>query len=151
MIINDAIREDIPTLVKFQLNMALETEDLSLDAGKISKGINAIFDDPAKGRYFVARLNNEITGCLMITYEWSEWRNASIIWIQSVYVAEKYRRQGVYRSLYQHIQKLVQTHDEYQGIRLYVEQNNSRAQEVYRSLGMTDEHYLLFEWMDDSN
>ncbi len=136
-------------LVQFQVNMARETEDISLDPVSVSEGIKTMFNNPEKGKYFVARVDDEIAGCLMITYEWSEWRNASVVWIQSVYVAEKFRRQGIYRALYEHVQQLVKTNDEYQGIRLYVEQNNTRAQAVYKALGMTDEHYLLFEWMDE--
>jgi ribosomal protein S18 acetylase RimI-like enzyme len=128
--------------------MAWETEEMSLDSDKVAGGIQALFDDPAKGKYFIARIDNETVGCLMITFEWSEWRNASVIWIQSVYVKEKYRRKGVYRALYEHVKTMVRNSDAYQGIRLYVEQQNHRAQQVYKALGMTDEHYLLFEWMD---
>ena len=150
MIITEAKTSDIPTLANFQCSMAWETEEMKLDPDEVAKGIQALFDDPSKGKYFVARINDETAGCLMITFEWSEWRNASVIWIQSVFVDAKYRRQGVYRALYQHVKAMVKNNEGYQGIRLYVEQQNHRAQQVYKALGMTDEHYLLFEWMGES-
>lgn len=143
-----ATRSDIPTLIRFQQQMAHETEDLALNEETLAKGISAVFDHPPRGAYFKAIIEGKIAGCLMITYEWSEWRNASIIWIQSVYVEKEFRRQGVYSALYQHIKDIVDRQPgAFQGIRLYVEKNNRPAQHVYESLGMTEEHYLLYEWL----
>lgn len=149
MIISEATPLDIPLLAKFQCQMAEETENLNLDQSSVEAGIQAMFDDPARGKYFTARINNTLAGCLMITLEWSEWRNAYVIWIQSVYVDNAFRKQGVYAALYNHIKTMVRENDMYQGIRLYVDQSNTAAQKVYQALGMTDQHYFMYEWMNE--
>lgn len=149
MIIEPATLEDVPHLVKFQQEMAYETEGLQLASDNLRKGIETLLSQPEKGKYFVARINDKLAGCLMITSEWSEWRNASILWIQSVYVDKSFRRQGIYKALYNHIKKMVEDDNKYEGIRLYVDKSNVKAQEVYKSLGMNDQHYLLFEWINE--
>ena len=147
MNIREASPADKKILMGFQKNMALETEGLKLDEKVLKHGLESILNDPAKGRYFVAEDQDETIGCLMITPEWSDWRNGTVWWIQSVYVDKEYRRKGVYRKLYQYIQRFVNSNPDYKGIRLYVEKNNTTAQEVYKALGMDGEHYSLFEWM----
>ncbi len=127
--------------------MARETEELELDRETCGKGVAAVFDDQSLGRYFVAEENGEVVGSLLITYEWSDWRAGMVWWIQSVYVVPELRRQGVYRGLYEHVQKIVQDDESVSGIRLYVDRRNTRAQQVYETLGMNGEHYLVFEWM----
>lgn len=138
---------DQPVLIDFQLRMALETESITLDLATVTRGVEAVFADPAKGCYFVVERESEVIACLMITYEWSDWRCGNVWWIQSVYVLPAYRRQGIYKFLYLHIKKQVQFDPELRGIRLYVDRTNDQAQAVYRKLGMNGDHYQVFEWM----
>lgn len=142
-----AVPDDIPTLVDFQCKMAKETEDLDLDPAIVRQGVTAVMEDPSKGTYYVAKDGNRIAGCLLTTPEWSEWRNGTVLWIQSVYIDHAYRKQGIFRSLYSFVQDLVHTSDELRGIRLYVEKTNVQAQHVYEAIGMDGDHYQLFEWM----
>lgn len=147
LLIRDAVKEDLERIARFQENMAWETEKLKLDATKIRTGIAAVFEDASKGRYFIAEFEGEAAGSLLITYEWSDWRNSWVYWIQSVYVEAAYRRKGIYRALYQHVQALVSKQRDVAGIRLYVERTNETAQKTYTNLGMDGQHYQLFEWM----
>jgi GNAT superfamily N-acetyltransferase len=142
-----AERRDIPAIIEFQLAMARETEGLELDLAVLTRGVEALFADPALGRYFVADSGGEIAGSLMITYEWSDWRNGMVWWIQSVYVHPEYRRRRIYAGLYAHVRRLVEDEATVRGIRLYVDRRNKLAQQVYQRLGMDGEHYLVFEWM----
>jgi GNAT superfamily N-acetyltransferase len=112
-----------------------------------ARGVRAIFDDRSLGEYWVAELEGEVVGCLLLTREWSDWRNGTVLWIQSVYVQPEARRRGVYRALYQHIRLRVETTPDLRGIRLYVEQRNRGAHDTYERLGMRQDHYTLFEWM----
>jgi ribosomal protein S18 acetylase RimI-like enzyme len=145
----DASPGDAAAIVDFQLRMAEETEGIALDRHLVSRGVEAVFADPALGRYLVATAGGEVTGSLLVTYEWSDWRNAVVWWIQSVYVAPSMRGRGVYAALYRHVQSLAGDEPGVAGIRLYVDHRNSRAQEVYRRLGMNGDHYRVFEWMKD--
>jgi len=147
MNIEKAALADIPVLVNFQQQMASETEDLKLNEDILTAGIRQLFADPGKGQYIVVRDQEQAVGCLMITYEWSDWRNGTVIWIQSVYVLPEYRKQGIFRRLYSHIKEMVDTDPQYCGIRLYVEKENHRAQRVYEAMGMNKDHYQLYEWM----
>ena len=142
-----ATPDDVFVIVDFQLAMALETEELALDREVCSRGVKAVFDDPSRGRYFLAQSEGTVVASLMITYEWSDWRNGDVWWIQSVYVRPSFRGQRVYAGLYEHIQRLVQADDHVRGIRLYVDRRNVSAQTVYTRLGMNGEHYQVFEWM----
>jgi len=142
-----ATPDDVSVIVDFQIAMALETEELELDREVCSRGVNAVFDDPSRGRYFLAESEGTVVASLMITYEWSDWRNGNVWWIQSVYVRPSFRGQRVYAGLYEHIQRLVQADDAVRGIRLYVDRRNVSAQQVYTKLGMNGEHYQVFEWM----
>jgi ribosomal protein S18 acetylase RimI-like enzyme len=147
MLIRQATHSDIPSIIDFQLKMALETENLTLDRTTLTTGVNQLFNDHSKGKYYVAEENNLVLGCLMTTYEWSDWRCGTVLWIQSVYIESRYRGKGVYKKLYDHIQQLVATDQDLRGIRLYVDKTNKAAQSVYQKLGMNGEHYQLFEWM----
>ncbi len=138
---------DISSIVEFQCNMARETEDLKLDPAIVKSGVEAVFNDPNKGRYYVAKEKDETIGCLLTTPEWSEWRNGTVLWIQSVYVSAAHRGRGVYRALYSYIQDQVREDEHLRGVRLYVDKRNQIAQKVYASLGMDNQHYELFEWM----
>jgi ribosomal protein S18 acetylase RimI-like enzyme len=147
ILIRPATQEDSTQIISFQQQMAMETEQVKLDAAVVAEGLKRLFDDPAKGRYFVAEDDGEVVGCLMTTFEWSEWRCGNVLWIQSVYIRPSHRSQGVFRKLYEHIKAMVTPESEYRGIRLYVDKTNAAAQKVYEKLGMTGEHYYMYEWM----
>jgi GNAT superfamily N-acetyltransferase len=149
MIFRNATPDDIDTLVAFQLAMAQETEDLRLDQDVCTAGVASVFNDPSLGGYFVAEDNAAVVGSTLITYEWSDWRNGVVWWIQSVYVLPESRRKGVYAGLYAHIQSLARNNVNVRGIRLYVDRRNTTAQKVYSRLGMNGEHYQVFEWMKE--
>lgn len=140
---------DAPTIVDFNCRMAWETERKRLDPTKITPGVAAVLERPELGRYFVAEVADggppEVIGQLMITYEWSDWRNGLFWWIQSVYVREDARSRGVFRALYEHVEKLARADAGSCGLRLYVEHANERAQRVYRKLGMQPSDYVFYE------
>jgi GNAT superfamily N-acetyltransferase len=138
---------DLNAIVEFQLAMARETEDLELDREVCAKGVQALFDQPSLGAYYVSEKDGRAIASLLTTYEWSDWRNGMVWWIQSVYVVPEVRQQGVYSGLYAHVKNLAQADEGVQGIRLYVDKRNARAQQVYARLGMNGEHYQVFEWM----
>lgn len=139
--------KELDTIVDFQMKMARETEGLDLDEKVLRKGVEAVFEDFNKGIYYVAEERDEIVACLLTTPEWSEWRNGTVLWIQSVYVRKGYRGQGVFRLMYEFIQRLVEHDEDLMGIRLYVEKNNFNAQKVYQAIGMNGDHYHFYEWM----
>ncbi len=148
--VHTANQEDIPKIVEFQKLMAIETEDLALDNMKISEGVASVFDDPEKGFYMVSEADNQVIASMMITPEWSDWRNGYFLWIQSLYVIPSFRKQGVFRKMYQHIKQTVIDSEIFLGLRLYVEENNNSAIEVYTNVGMEGSHYKMFEWVDNS-
>ncbi|MBS1808061.1 MAG: GNAT family N-acetyltransferase [Acidobacteria bacterium] len=139
--------DDTATIVAFQLAMARETEDLELEEAVCTRGVQAVFARTDLGQYYVAEQAGRVVASLMITYEWSDWRNGMVWWIQSVYVSPEARQQGIYAGLYAHVKAIVQADDSLRGIRLYVDERNKRAQAVYTRLGMNGEHYRVFEWM----
>jgi L-amino acid N-acyltransferase YncA len=147
--IREATEKDIPSIIDFQLKMALETENITLDIATLSHGVHKLFKDSTKGRYYVAEENAEVIGCLMTTYEWSDWRCGNVIWVQSVYIAATHRGMGVYKKMYEYIQQMVMTDPDLRGIRLYVDKTNQAAQQVYEKLRMNGEHYQVYEWMKD--
>ena len=136
---------DTETIVQFQKNMALETEGKTLQEFAIKSGVTEVIKDTQKGTYLVAEYEGHIIGSLLITYEWSDWRNGWFWWIQSVYVKSEWRRKGVYSHLYDEVKKLSSGVKNICGIRLYVEKENIIAQTVYKKLGMHDTKYLLYE------
>lgn len=150
LVIEEARIGDLNTLVEFQLKMAMETEELKLDREILIKGVKAVYEDPAKARYFVARIEERVVGMLMITLEWSDWRNGWVWWIQSVYVEQEFRKDGIFRSMYTYIRNVVENSDSIRGLRLYVDKRNIKAQKVYNALGMTGEHYTTYEWMKNN-
>ena len=143
----EATPHDADVIVEFQIAMARETEDMELDPAVCALGVRAVFENPTHGRYFVAEDDGDVVASTLITYEWSDWRNGVVWWIQSVYVAPEARRRGVYAGLYEYLQKLAHDEANVRGIRLYVDHRNTAAQQVYQRLGMDGEHYRLFEWM----
>ena len=147
--VRPAVPEDARAIAGFQILMARETEGMELDPETVDKGVAAVFADRSKGEYFVAASGEQTVGCLLVTPEWSDWRNGTVLWIQSVYVIAEMRGRGVYRLLYEHVQDRVAASPALRGIRLYVDKRNTAAQGVYTRLGMTREHYELFEWMKE--
>ncbi|MFT7640983.1 MAG: GNAT superfamily N-acetyltransferase [Pirellulaceae bacterium] len=137
--------DDWETIVLFNQLLAAETEDKQLDAKILGPGVQALLADAAKGRYFVACADDQIIGQLMHTFEWSDWRNGDIWWLQSVYVHKDYRQQGIFRGLFEHVHKLAQVAPQVVGIRLYVENENARAQTVYNDLGFEHGGYAVME------
>ncbi len=147
MIVRKAVPTDAKAITQFQLDMALETENIHLDPPTVALGVKAVFDDPSKGNYYVAEENGRVIASLLTTFEWSDWRNGTVLWVQSVYVMPSYRGKGVYKNMYRHIQSLVNDDHKLKGIRLYAEKGNLTAHKVYEKLGMTAEHYQLYEWL----
>ena len=135
---------DIDTIVQFQADMAMESEGCVLDKEKVIKGVTAAMLDDSKGIYWVAKYEGRTIGSLMITREWSDWNNEWYWWIQSVYVTPEYRKQGVYKAMYQKVKDAAKENNVSQ-IRLYADKTNLSAQKAYQSLGMHKSHYLMFE------
>jgi len=147
MIIRQANITDSESIVEFQLAMALETEQLELDKPTVVKGVAAVMGDASKGIYYVAEINGQVVGSLLTTFEWSDWRNGTVLWIQSVYVKPENRKKSVFSALYKHVRDLVAGSNNLRGIRLYADKTNTSAHSVYEHLGMSAEHYQMFEWM----
>jgi ribosomal protein S18 acetylase RimI-like enzyme len=150
MIIEPAkFERDFNDLIDFQMDMAHESEGLKLDRDTLSKGVKAVFDDPTKGTYYVALDQAKAVASLLTMHEWSDWRNANVLWIHSVYVKPDYRRQGIYRRMYHHLKEMVDQSPDYRGIRLYVDKSNHSAIKTYQKLEMSNEHYDLFEYLQN--
>jgi GNAT superfamily N-acetyltransferase len=152
--IRDALEHDADLLARWALALAWETEHKRLDPATVAAGIRAGLADPAKARYFIATRDAlvagretlaEPVGTLMLTCEWSDWRNGDWWWIQSVYVTESQRRRGVFSALYRHAEQLARANPAVVGLRLYVERDNAAAQQTYAALGMADAGYRVFE------
>ncbi len=138
--------EDVDSLVEFNQAMALETEGKHLEPDVLRRGVEAVFADESKGFYVVAESDGRVVGGLMITYEWSDWRNAWWWWVQSVYIRPEARGQRIYSRLYDLVKKMANDAGAY-GIRLYVETENRHAQLVYEKLGMVASNYLMYDEM----
>ena len=145
MCIRKANYSDVKNLIEFNKAIAIETERKKLRESVLKKGIMRILKDPSLGFYLVSEKSNKTIGSLMVTKEWSDWRNGQFWWIQSVYVVKQFRKQGVYKSMYKHVKKIAHSNPDLCGFRLYVEKNNSLAKKVYDSLGMKETSYLIFE------
>jgi ribosomal protein S18 acetylase RimI-like enzyme len=145
ILVRSALGTDHSTIVEFNRLLALESEHKLLDPAILSAGVAAVLADPSRGRYFMAEQDGVLLGQLMLTTEWSDWRNGWFWWIQSAYVRGEARRMGVFRALYEHVAELARQDATVVGIRLYVEQENLRAQQTYERLGMERTGYLLLE------
>lgn len=145
MKIRDATQADLDFIVAANTALAVESEDQPLDPTLLRPGVQAVLDDPALGRYYLAEVDGQVVGQLMTTFEWSDWRNGVFLWIQSVYVLPAHRGAGVFRTLYQHLAGLATKDDRICGIRLYVDRDNARAQQVYARLGMHLSNYQVME------
>lgn len=146
--IRPAVPSDSKTIRDFQKAMAMETENMILNHEIISRGVEAVFSDSGKGRYFIAEAGGKIVASLLITYEWSDWRNANVWWFQSVYVIPEYRRKGIFRQMYNFIRNEADR-EGVAGLRLYVETANVRAHKTYEAMGMNGSHYKMYEWLRD--
>jgi len=145
IIVRRADTSDADVIVAFNRAMALETEDIVLLEETSARGVAGLFANPGLGFYLVAEYDGEIVGSLMITTEWSDWRNGGFWWVQSVYVRPEFRRQGVYRSLYRCVQDLGSEDPDVCGFRLYAERDNATAHQAYKALGMDEISYVMFE------
>ena len=154
--IRQATPADAPFIVESNIAMAAETEGMGLDPAVVGPGVDAVLADGSLGFYLVAEVDGRIAGQLMVTFEWSDWRNGLWWWIQSVYVWPEYRRQGVYSALHRHVAEAARAAasatrsgqaqgQRVCGLRLYVEQENTTAQQVYRSLDMYPTRYYMYE------
>ncbi|KAK9867399.1 hypothetical protein WJX84_004062 [Apatococcus fuscideae] len=142
-----AALDDLDALTSYNMAMAHETEGLTLQQGILRKGIEALLTDRSKGQYFVVEAEGQVVAQLMITYEWSDWRNSRIWWIQSVYVHPDHRRKGLFKLLYDYVKEL-SLEERAAGLRLYADASNHRAQSTYKAMGMTT-HYNVFEDMTE--
>jgi len=147
ILIRLARRDDAPAMVQFNQAMALETEGKTLDTQILTSGVSSVFDDQRKGFYAVAEAYGQIVGGLMITFEWSDWRNGWFWWIQSVYILPDFRGRKIYSLLYAFVKKEAEKQGDVCGFRLYVEKENERAQKVYEKLGMQKTYYFMYEEM----
>lgn len=147
MQVRKATTKDINAIVDFQLKMAAETEGIELNSDIVLKGVTAVIEDERKGQYYVTEINEKVVASLLTTFEWSDWRNGTILWIQSVYVLENFRRRGIYRNMYSHIKNMVLNNPKLNGIRLYADKSNTAAHKTYQKLGMNHDHYITFEWL----
>ena len=143
--IRDATSADRDAIARGNAMMAEETEGKTLDEAVVSNGVATALDDDEHGRYWVAEVDGRIAGQIMVTYEWSDWRNGVMWWIQSVFVDPDFRRQGVFSALYRHVEAMARDAGNCVGIRLYVEKENQRAQATYLALGMEDAGYTVME------
>ena len=145
--IREAGKSDISVLSEFNQALAKETEDMQLNPETLASGIsNALDRDEC--HYFIAELNGEVVGQTMITYEWSDWRNGIMWWIQSVYVRPDCRNKGVFRALFYYVEQLAKKHPDVKALRLYVMQNNLSGKNTYAALGMNDSGYVVYEKED---
>ena len=146
--IRKAMFKDIEKITGYNVQMAMETEDKKLERSEVLKGVKAVIEDSHKGFYLVAEKRDEkigIVGQLMITFEWSDWRNKCFWWIQSVYVDKNFRNQKIFTSLYRELLQLARSREDIGGLRLYVQEHNESAKKVYEALGMNKTSYEIFE------
>ena len=148
VVIREARYDDVQSIAKFNMEMALETENKKLEETIVDKGVRAVIEDSQKGFYLVAEKRGDrpsIVGQLLVTYEWSDWRNQNIWWIQSVYVQKNFRNQKIFSKLYNHVVDIARNEKNICGIRLYVEEQNESAKQVYKTLGMKKTSYEIYE------
>ena len=146
MNIRKAEIKDLQDIVQFNFNLAYETEGKEINKETLYKGVKNLLEDEGKGIYHVCEIDGKVVGQIMYTYEWSDWRNGTFIWVQSVYVDKKYRKQGIFKALYNKIKEICDSSNDYVGIRLYVEKENYNAQKIYSSIGMKECNYYMFEY-----
>lgn len=146
MKIRKATINDVNIITEYNYNLAFETEDKKLDMQVLTKGVSALIEDENKGVYYVCEIEGEVIAQIMYTFEWSDWRNGTFLWVQSVYVNKEHRGKGVFKSLYNHVKSICDNDEGICGIRLYVEKENYVAQKTYKSLGMEQCNYYMYEY-----
>lgn len=146
MNIRKALNKDIDVIARYNYNLAYETENKILNMNILTKGVEAIIKDENKGIYHVCEINGEVVGQIMYTFEWSDWRNGTFLWVQSVYVDKEHRGKGVFKSLYNYIKSICDNDDNICGIRLYVEKENTIAKKTYKNIGMKECNYYIYEY-----
>ena len=150
IIFRKAQNSDSDSIQSFQQAMAWETEQLKLDPLTLEKGVTAVLTNSALGAYHVCEVNSAVIGSLLLTNEWSDWRNGTVWWLHSLYFKPEHRGQGLFSQMYHYVQQLAKNQKDIRGIRLYVDHTNLHAQKVYTKLGMNGDHYRLFEWVNKS-
>ena len=143
--IRKAVDADAAALTGFNIAMALETEHKQLSRDLVTSGVAQMLSRLDLGFYLVAEVDGKVAGCLGVTFEWSDWRSGLFWWVQSVYVEPEQRRKGVFRALYEYVIEMARGQASVCGVRLYVEKENTNAQQTYRSLGMSETGYRLYE------
>jgi len=146
--IRDGRLDDLDDIVRFNISMAAETEDVALEPDTVRAGVRAPLDDDTKGRYYIAEIDGQAVGQLMVTFEWSDWRNGTFLWIQSVWVEPECRRRGIFKRLYEHVCDQA-ARPGYCGVRLYVHDHNASAAETYARLGLVARGYTVLETPDE--
>ena len=144
--IRKALNKDIDVIARYNYNLAYETENKILNMNILTKGVEAIIKDENKGIYHVCEINGEVVGQIMYTFEWSDWRNGTFLWIQSVYVNKEFRGMGVFKALYKFIRDIADNDNNICGIRLYVEKENTIAKKTYKNIGMKECNYYIYEY-----
>ena len=143
--VRQAKSADAAFIADSNARMALETEGRKLDPARVTSGVNALLADAGKGTYYIAEMDGKLAGQLLITREWSDWRNGNFWWIQSVYVCPEFRSAGVFRALFSHVHALAEAEPDVCGLRLYMEAHNDRARAAYERLGLKQTEYQVFE------
>ncbi|MDF2612366.1 MAG: GCN5-related N-acetyltransferase [Clostridia bacterium] len=146
MKIRKATINDLEMIAEYNYLLARETEDKLLDMRRLTKGVRALLEDEGKGIYHVCEIEGRVVGQIMYTYEWSDWRNGVYLWVQSVYVDASYRKQGVFKALYNTVKEICDQDEQIVGIRLYVEKENHTAKKTYQNLGMEECNYFMYEY-----
>ena len=146
MNIRKALNKDIDVIARYNYNLAYETENKILDMNILTRGVEAIIKDENKGIYHICEINGEVVGQIMYTFEWSDWRNGTFLWIQSAYVNKEFRGMGVFKALYKFIRDIADNDNNICGIRLYVEKENTIAKKTYKNIGMKECNYYIYEY-----
>ena len=146
MNIRKALNKDIDVIARYNYNLAYETENKILDMNILTRGVEAIIKDENKGIYHVCEINGEVVGQIMYTFEWSDWRNGTFLWIQSAYVNKEFRGMGVFKALYKFIRDIADNDNNICGIRLYVEKENTIAKKTYKNIGIKEFNYYIYEY-----
>lgn len=146
-VIKANINDHLEIIVNYQVQMAKETEDMDLDKEIVTRGVSAVFNDLSKGQYYVATKDGECVGSLLTVPEWSDWRCREVTWIHSVFIIPSMRGKKVFKEMYEYLKSEVLKSDDLAGLRLYVDKSNTKAQKVYQKIGMSNEHYELYEWL----
>jgi GNAT superfamily N-acetyltransferase len=145
IVVRDAHTGDTEQIAEYNRRLALESEGKSLDPATLAAGVRRGLSSPELCRYFVASVNGKPVATTMVTFELTDWRDGVIWWLQSVYVEPEFRRHGVFRSIYRHIEAAARKHPDARGLRLYVHRENERAMRTYESLGMSKADYEVYE------